>query len=610
MRTRLQQRGPRRRSLIDRLDELAEAHGQAIAQTYVASGDPDDEFRNLSFSDFVAETRRRANALCALGGAREVVAFASPLAETSYPMMVATMAAATYAPINYFLEVDPLVRIVRASGAKILLFHRRFDDGPDIIGKLVRVCELLPQVRLISFGAGERVHGVTDLDSVAAHETPSRWNASTLESAASRVLSLFHTGGTTGHPKLVPHTEAMYDSMIDACGAGEGAAPGESMISGLPLFHTSGALQAGLVPLINGARVLIPCSRGFRDPRVIANYWRLVRRFEITIGAGVPTVLAAVSAIAPDGPVTSLKRFLVGGAPIAKATIAKINEMTAGAEVIEGWGMTETCGFSVMNPHGRTKVGSVGLPFPGVDLEVRDFCSAESTGSRCDANVIGEVVVRGGIVIDRYLDHRPNAFTPDGWLRTGDLGRRDEEGYLWVTGRLKDLIIRGGHNIDPAVIEEPAYQHPAVQLAAAVGKPDRYAGELPILYVQLKSGVRATEEDLEEFLRERIPERAAIPKSIIIVPEIPLTGVGKISKLHLRRRAISDVFQEEIGRLALDRLQIRAATVEDRIAGEVVVLSTSGVTPDSEELNEVAGALGGFSIPYRWAYADERAVHA
>jgi fatty-acyl-CoA synthase len=123
--------------------------------------------------------------------------------------------------------------------------------------------------------------------------------------------------------------------------------------------------------------------------------------------------------------------------------------------------------------------------------------------------------------------------------------------------------------------------------------------------VQLKSGAQTTEQDLEEFLRERIPERAAVPKSIVIVREIPLSGVGKISKLHLRRGAIRDVFQQEIDRLALDRLQIRAAAVEDRVAGEVVVLSTSGAMPNSQELSEVAGALSGFSIPYRWAESGE-----
>jgi fatty-acyl-CoA synthase len=600
----------RRRGVIGRLDALAEALPQQIAQSYIASGDPDDEPRNLTFSGFVAETRRRANALSAIGGARQVIAFAAPLSETSYPMMAATMVAATCAPINYFLGFDALASIVQASGATILLMHRRFEDGPEIVAKLARVRDALPHVRLVSFGDGERVDGATDLDSVAAAQSPHAWSDAAPKGNENRMVALFHTGGTTGHPKLVPHTEAMYDAMIEECGVGEGVATGDSIISGLPLFHTSGALQAGLVPLLNGARMLIPSSRGFRDPRVIANHWRFVRRFGITIGAGVPTVLAAVSAIEPDGPVTSIKRFLVGGAPIAKATITKICEMTGGAEVIEGWGMTETCGFSVMNPHGRTKVGSVGLPFPGVELEVRDFRGGEATGSRCAANVIGEVVVRGSIVIDRYLDHRPNAFTRDGWLRTGDMGRRDEDGYLWITGRQKDLIIRGGHNIDPAIIEEPAYHHPAVLLAAAVGKPDKYAGELPILYVQLKSGAHATEQELETFLRERIVERAALPKSIVIVPAIPLSGVGKISKLHLRRQAICEVFQCEIDRIALDRLQIRATVAEDKMSGEVVLLSTSGAAPDSEKLREVAGALSGFSVPYRWADADERDGYA
>lgn len=601
----MRQRGAKQRNLIDRLEALAEAHGQDIAQSYIASGDPDDEPRNLTFSEFVAETRRRANALAALGiDLRDVVAFAAPLSETSYPMMAATMAAATYAPVNHMLEVEALVRIVRASGATILLIHRRFDDGPDIVDRLIRVHKALPHLRFVSFGVDQVIDGAEDSELIAAGQSPADWSGAAVSTRRDRVLALMHTGGTTGQPKLVPHTEAMYDAMIDECGAGEGVAPGELIISGLPLFHTSGALQAGLVPLCNGTRTLIPSSRGFRDPRVIANYWRFVRRFRISIGAGVPTVLAAISAAEPDAPVTSIKRFLVGGAPIAKATIARIHEITAGAEVIEGWGMTETCGFSVINPHGRAKAGSVGLPFPGVDLEVRRFDGANVNGRRCEANVSGEVVVRGSIVIDKYFDHRPNSFTPDGWLRTGDLGQLDEDGYLWITGRLKDLIIRGGHNIDPAIIEEPAYQHSAVQLAAAIGRPDRYAGELPILYVQLKPGAQASAQELEAFVRERIVERAAVPKSVIIVPEIPLSGPGKISKLQLRREAIRGVFQEEIDRLGLDRLEIRAATAEEPLSGEIVVLCASGAKPDAEELRQVAAALGGFSIPYRWADAD------
>ena len=211
------------------------------------------------------------------------------------------------------------------------------------------------------------------------------------------------------------------------------------------------------------------------------------------------------------------------------------------------------------------------------------------------------MVTRGNIVIDSYLDDRPGSFTADGWLRTGDLGRVDADGYLWITGRVKDLIIRGGHNIDPSIIEEPAYQHSAVQLAAAVGKPDKYAGELPILYVQLKPGMRASEEELEEFLRDRIVERAAFPKAIVVVPEIPLSGPGKISKLISRRRAISAVFQEELNSLALPDTEIRAVVAEDRLTGEVVFLCASGARLNPHDLRRVEAALSGFSISYRWA---------
>ena len=155
---------------------------------------------------------------------------------------------------------------------------------------------------------------------------------------------------------------------------------------------------------------------------------------------------------------------------------------------------------------------------------------------------------------------------------------------------MKDLIIRGGHNIDPAIIEEPAYQHPAVQLAAAVGRPDRFAGELPILYVQLKSGARASEQELQEFLRERIIERAAMPKSVIIIPEIPLSGPGKVSKLMLRRQAISAVFQQELDRLALANTKVRAVVAEDPLAGEVVVLCT--VARQTESARYAQGGRG------------------
>jgi fatty-acyl-CoA synthase len=170
----------------------------------------------------------------------------------------------------------------------------------------------------------------------------------------------------------------------------------------------------------------------------------------------------------------------------------------------------------------------------------------------CVADEVGQLVISGSNVFAGYTRPEQNSgiWMEDGdggrWLNTGDLGRCDPDGYFWLTGRKKELIIRGGHNIDPAAIEEPLHRHPAVQIAAAVGRPDMHAGELPVAYVQLKPGTTATEAELAEFLRHEINERAALPKGIRIVDAMPLTGVGKIFKPALKRRETVDALRSAL----------------------------------------------------------------
>ena len=207
--------------------------------------------------------------------------------------------------------------------------------------------------------------------------------------------------------------------------------------------------------------------------------------------------------------------------------------------------------------------------------------------------------MRGDIVIKSYFVPRRGSHTRDGWLRTGDQGRIDADGYLWITGRLKDIIIRNGHNIDPAVIEEPAYQHPAVQLAAAVGRPDKYAGELPVLYVQLKPGASAAAEEIEAFVRERFVERAATPKAIQIVPEIPLSGLGKISKLQ----SVAPRSPRLPGRdrpSPIPALKIRARTEEDSWRARASSCPARGWARPMPIAVRWWQALEGYTIPYRW----------
>ena len=171
--------------------------------------------------------------------------------------------------------------------------------------------------------------------------------------------------------------------------------------------------------------------------------------------------------------------------------------------------------------------------------------------------------------------HNKDAFVDPGWVNSGDLGRLDADGYLWITGRAKDLVIRGGHNIDPQPIEEILFSHPTVALAAMVGQPDVYAGELPVAYVQAKPGVTVDTTALADFVRERTPERAAVPVAIHVVDPMPLTGVGKVFKPALRWDAARRVVERMLADLALPGLKVDVGA--HPVHGSLITVSVEGV---------------------------------
>ncbi|MEM9267971.1 MAG: acyl-CoA synthetase, partial [Pseudomonadota bacterium] len=183
------------------------------------------------------------------------------------------------------------------------------------------------------------------------------------------------------------------------------------------------------------------------------------------------------------------------------------------------------------------------------------------------------------------------------YLRTGDLGRIDPDGFVWITGRAKDLIIRGGHNIDPATIEEAMMSHAQVAFAGAIGQPDAHSGELPCVYVELIEGGTANEEDLLAHALSEIGERAAHPKHLEIMAELPKTAVGKIFKPDLRRMAITRVFNETLEGAASE-VRVKAVK-EDKKLG-LVALLTPGPSGERND-GEITGLLGGFARPWDWA---------
>jgi len=317
---------------------------------------------------------------------------------------------------------------------------------------------------------------------------------------------------------------------------------------------------------------------GLRNPAMVQGFWRLVGQHRATLVGAVPTSVGAVldSPMQPTD-VASVRAGFTGAASLPAAVGTRFRERTD-RDLHEVYGMTEASGLIAIDPVlARGGEGSVGWPLPYTEVVVRKLEAGGGLGAVCRPNEIGVITVRGPHVSPGYLEasHAAGVFE-QGQLNSGDLGYTDDEGRLHIAGRAKDLIIRSGHNIDPLMIENAMAAHPAVALAAAVGMPDAYAGELPACYVALRPGASVTEDELRDHAQATIAERPAWPKAIHVIDAIPLTSVGKIYKPALRcdaaRRVATQVVQQRLGH---DRAQVetreggrRGMTVRVRVPVE------------------------------------------
>ena len=297
--------------------------------------------------------------------------------------------------------------------------------------------------------------------------------------------------------------------------------------------------------------------------------------------------------------VSSLKSAISGSAPLPVELFKRFEKAT-GVQIAEGYGLTEaTCLVSCNPVDGLKKVGSVGVPLPYTEVRILHTDGNGGVVKECGVDEIGEICVSNPGVFEgstyTEVDKNRDLFAEGRYLRTGDLGRIDPDGYLWITGRAKDLIIRGGHNIDPAEIEEALMGHPAVAFVGAIGQPDAFAGELPCAYVELVAGAAVTPEELMEFASEHIHERAAVPKHIEILAELPKTAVGKIFKPDLRKRAIQRIYDAALAEAGF-AVRVRDVT-EDKKRGLVARLEKTGAV-DEEALKH---KLGEFTRPWEWA---------
>ncbi|WP_321396482.1 acyl-CoA synthetase [Emcibacter sp.] len=522
--------------------QAAEKAPERTALIFLETADNEVSPVHISYAGLFSRINQTANLLYDLGiGPDDVVTSLLPNLPQTHFILWGGEAAGIVNPVNPFLEAGHIAGIVIAAGSKLLVAPGPV-PGSDTWEKALQVLEACPNLeKLIQVGGspqeGDRI--------IQYDQVISSYNSASLDSnrqiREEDTASLFHTGGTTGVPKLARHThfnEVSDAFMTSLVGGIDGSAVA---LCGLPLFHVNAAIVTGLACFMHQATVVLATPAGFRSPEVISNFWRLIDRYGISFFSGVPTLYAGLLNV-PIGEcdISSLDFAICGAAPMPREVIRRF-ETATGLSILEGYGLTEGTCVSSCNPRaGDRRPGSIGFRLPYQEMKSVQLDGAGSYLRDSRTDEIGTIVIRGPNVFPGYVQQDANQgiWLDGGWLNTGDRGRQDADGYFWLTGRHKELIIRGGHNIDPAMIENALITHEAISQVAAVGQPDPYAGELPVAYVVLKPDAKVRKGTLFEFSKQNIAERAAIPKEIYFIDEIPLTAVGKPFKPALRLDAI------------------------------------------------------------------------
>lgn len=555
------------RNLYDLFLATVRRGGDRKALTVLRSPDPTDVGVAFTHGQLLEEITRAANMFRRLGLApgRGVAAFLMPTLPELPALLLGAQVAGVASTLNYLLSREAIVDLLNAEKATILVLSARALDE-DCWTKADRILEEVPSLShvIVIGGSGPLAAGYSTLSAALAGN---RGDGLDFEptSDPDTICALFHTGGTTGRPKLVQLTHG--NQIHAAFGFGQVFAYDENdiVINGFPFFHVGGTMTVGLSVLAAGGHIVVPSAYGLRPTAVVENYWRIVQHFRATVIGGVPTSITALtSSFSPSYDVSTVRMAATGGAVLPREIGARF-EAATGIRLFETYGMTETAAAIAFNPgRGEPLAGSVGFRAPFSQIRILRL---GSDGEPCGPGESGSVEVRGPQVFPGYVDpkHNLGTLSDDGWLTTGDVGYLTSDERLVLTGREKDLIVRSGHNIDPAAIEDVANRFPGVQISAAVGMPDQYAGEVPALFVVPAPGARIDVEALKGYLEANVHEPPARPRSVLVIESLPVTAVGKVFKPTLRDLAIKEKVRLEVDRICGPDA---SATVEVSLDGQ------------------------------------------
>jgi long-chain acyl-CoA synthetase len=528
------------RLLTDLLDHAVDTWPQRAAIDFLG--------RIYTYAEIGAEVQRAAAGLQALGvkpGDR--VGLCLPNTPYYVTLYFATLRiGAIVVNLNPLYVERELCHLIRDSGARVIAtidvaeIHARLSRvqetlGPGLFETLI-TCPLagaLPIAKSLLyrvFKRGEIAHPPHDGAHVDYAQLLQHGPLPTpIAMKPDDVAVLQYTGGTTGEPKaaMLSHANLTTNAAAEIRHVG-GERSGQDRIVGvLPMFHVFALTTVLNFGIAIGAELILL-------PRFdLEQLLKTIARTRPSFFPAVPTIFGAINGVAEQRSLdfSSIRACISGGAPLPAEVRIRFEALT-GARVIEGYGLSEASPIIACNPlNGVNKAGSAGLAFPGTTIEIRDMTDLHRL---LPAGERGEICARGPQVMQGYWN-RPDATAEvfvDGALRTGDIGYLDEDGYLFLVDRQKDLILAGGYNVYPRTIEEALYEHPAVHEAVCIGVDDPYRGQAPKAFVTLKEGQPVTAQALRDFLKDRV-SKIEMPREVEIRDRLPKTLIGKLSKKEL-----------------------------------------------------------------------------
>jgi fatty-acyl-CoA synthase len=584
------------------LHDAAHAWPEAVATQWIPDAATYTDCLTWTYAELAGRVTQIANALTVLGVRRaDAVTLCGVNTSMLYAATLAAQAVGIAAPVNPVLSGEHLTQLIRRTGSRVVVAA-----GPELDEalwhRLLAVCATVG-VRAVLVLRPDAATGaspplpadtgmlVAYLDDVAAGQPADRL-AGAQPPAPDDLAAFVHTGGTTGAPKVAAQTHANQLACALGIALATGLAPGEALLGGLPLFHVNALLVTGLAPMFGGQRVVWPGPAGYRNPDLYARFWKIVEYYQIAAMSAVPTVYATLSRVPIDADISSLRLPIVGASPLPPSIREDFAKHT-GRRLLEGYGLTEATCATTFTPPGGERIGSVGRILPGQQVKAVHI-GADGSWTDCTPGEVGVLAIGGPAVFAGYVTDPAHdgprvsrdGIVDDGWLNTGDLGLVDPDGFVYLTGRAKDLIIRGGHNIDPRIIEDGLLRHPAVRAAAAVGRPDRHAGEVPVAYVVPTDPDRFDEAELHAWAATAIGEPAARPKRIHPVPELPTTAVGKPYKPALVADAAARAVTDTLADAGIPVRSVSAGHENGRL-----VVTVAGAGPE-----QVREAVAGFAL--------------